>query len=202
MSKVVIAITMSLDGYIAGPNDSATQPLGQGGEPLFAWFFTGDTPSRHIPMFRMDQQDAERFDAGLDEVGAVITGRRTYDITNGWDGDGPVPGRPLFVLTHEAPPEPPETSVPYTFVTDGIESAVAQAKAAAGDRLVSLTGSHAAQQCLQKGLLDEIWLAVAPLMLGGGVRLFDHIGGPVHLEQVDVLSSSSVAHLRYRVQRG
>jgi dihydrofolate reductase len=202
MAKVVVALTMSLDGYVAGPNDGKHLPLGEGGEALFEWYFNGDTPSRHYDRFRLSKRSAEVFDAGIDSCGAVVTGRRTYDIANAWGGDGPVPGRPLFVLTHNVPAEVPETSVPYTFVTDGIQSAIEQAKAAAGDKYVGLAGSQAAQQCLRAGLLDEIWLAVAPLLLGGGVRLFDHIGGPVRLETINVVDAPGVTHLSYRVAGG
>ena len=199
MAKVLLAITMSLDGYIAGPNDGAELPLGEGGEPLFEWFFTGDTPSKHNEMFRLSKPSAEFFDAGIDTCGAVISGRRTYDIAGGWDGNGPVPGLPLFVLTHNVPDKVPQTTVPYTFVTDGIESAIRQADAAAGDKYVALTGSQAAQQCLKAGLLDEIQLSVVAYLLGGGVRLFDHIGGPVRLETLNVLDAPGVTHLRYRI---
>src|SRR5262245_11970432 len=108
-------------------------PLGEGGDALFEWYFTGDTPSRHHDRFKLSRSSAELFDSGIDSCGAVVTGRRTYDIARGWGGDGPVPGRPLFVLTHQVPAQVPEkTSVPYTFVTDGIQSAIDQAKAAAG----------------------------------------------------------------------
>jgi dihydrofolate reductase len=199
MAKVLVALTMSLDGYVAGPNDGNELPLGEGGEALFEWFFNGDTPSRHDDRFKLSKRSAEVFDAGIDTCGAVVTGRRTYDIAGAWDGDGPVPGRPLFVLTHSVPAEVPQTSVPYTFVTDGIHSAIKQAKAVAGDKYVALTGSQAAQQCVRAGLLDEIQLALVPLLLGGGVRLFDHIGGPVGLEKISVVDAPGVTHLRYRV---
>ena len=164
MAKVTVALAISVDGFIAGPNDGDEQPLGEGA--------------------------------------AVLTGRRTHDIAKAWGGHGPVPGLPLFVLTHRAPAEVPEPSVPYTFVTDGIERAVEQAKAAAGDRYVALAGSQAAQQCLRAGLLDELWLAVVPLLLGGGVRLFDHLGGPVRLEKLGVVDAPGVTHLSYRVVGG
>ena len=199
MAKVLVALTMSLDGYIAGPNDGNELPLGEGGEALFEWFFNGDTPSRHDDMFKLSKTSAEVFDAGIDSCGTIVTGRRTYDIAGAWGGDGPVPGLPLFVLTHSVPAEVPQTSVPYTFVTDGIDSAITQAKAVAGDKYVALTGSQAAQQCLRAGLLDEIQLSVMPLLLGGGVRLFDHIGGPVRLETISVVDAPGVTHLRYRV---
>jgi dihydrofolate reductase len=199
MAKVTVALAVSLDGYIAGPNDGTELPLGEGGAALFEWYFNGDTPSRHNDRFKLSKRSAEVFDAGIDSCGAVVTGRRTYDIAGAWGGDGPVPGRPLFVLTHNVPAEVPETSVPYTFVTDGIESAIEQAKVAAGDKYVALAGSQAVQQCLRAGLLDEIQVALVPLLLGGGVRLFDHIGGPVRLETTRVVDAPGVTHLSYRV---
>jgi dihydrofolate reductase len=199
MAKVTVALAVSLDGYIAGPNDGNELPLGEGGAALFEWYFNGDTPSRHNDRFKLSKRSAEVFDAGIDSCGAVVTGRRTYDIAGAWGGDGPVPGRPLFVLTHNVPAEVPETSVPYTFVTDGIESAIEQAKVAAGDKYVALAGSQAVQQCLRAGLLDEIQVALVPLLLGGGVRLFDHIGGPVRLETTRVVDAPGVTHLSYRV---
>jgi dihydrofolate reductase len=199
MAWVSVNLTMSLDGFIAGPNDGMEHPLGEGGRALFEWYFNGDTPSRHMERMRLSAASAEVFDAGIDSAGAVITGRRTYDISNAWQGNGPTPGLPLFILTHSVPAHVPETSVPYTFVTDGIESAVKQASDAAGGKCVSVMGSQAAQQCLRAGLLTEIQVAVVPLLLGGGVRLFDHFGGPVRLEPISVVDAPGVTHLRYRV---
>lgn len=201
MAKTTVVLTMSLDGYIAGPNDGMTHPLGEGGRALFEWYFNGDVPSRHMDRMKMSARSAEVFDAGIDASGAIVTGRRTYEIANGWGGDGPTPGIPLFILTHNppAPDEVPETSVPYTFVTDGIESAIKQAAAAAGDKYVCLMGSQAPQECLRAGLLDEIHVAVVPLLLGGGVSLFAHIGGLIRLEPISVVDAPGVTHLRYRV---
>lgn len=168
--------------------------------PLFDWYFTGDTPSRHYPRFRLSKQSADVFDELVDTGGAVVTGRRTYDITNGWDGKGPAPGLPLFIVTHEVPEFVPPQEVPYTFVTDGVESAIEQAKAAAGDKYVSLMGSAVPQQCLRAGLLDEIQVDVVPMLLGGGVRLFDHLGtAPIKLETIRVVDAPGITHLRYRV---
>ncbi|NJC73497.1 dihydrofolate reductase [Planosporangium thailandense] len=200
MGNVVVGLAVSVDGYIAGPEDGPTAPLGEGGAALFEWYTDGDTPSRHHPRFRMARQSAAVFDAIVDPVGAVVTGRRTYDITGGWGGDSPVPGRPLFILTHHVPRPLPETTVPHTFVTDGVASAIAQARAAAGDRDVSLAGAQAVQQAIRAGLLDELHLAVVPVLLGGGVRLFDHLGGPVRLEKIRVVDAPSVTHLSYRVR--
>lgn len=199
MSKVTVGLAVSVDGYIAGPDSGPGAPLGTGGDALFAWYGDGDTPSRHHPRFRMARQSAEVFDAIVDPVGAVVTGRRTYDIAGGWGGDSPVPGRPLFILTHRAPQSAPETTVPHTFVTDGVASAIAQAKDAADGRHVALAGAQAVQQAIRAGLLDEVHLAVVPVLLGGGVRLFDHLGGPVRLEKISVVDAPSVTHLSYRV---
>jgi dihydrofolate reductase len=201
MAKVAICMTMSLDGYIAGPNDSVETPLGEGGEALFEWYFNGDTPSSyaHPEGFTLSEESAKVFDAQIESCGAIVTGRRTYDVTEAWGGHGPIPGKPLFVLTHQVPAEIPETSVPYTFITDGIESAIKQAKKAAGDKYVQLMGSAAPQQCLRAGLLDEIWIALVPLLLGGGIRLFDHIGGPVRLEPIAMMECPGITHLKYRL---
>ena len=131
----------------------------------------------------------------------VVVSRRDRRLrrTKAWGGNGPIPGRPVFVLTHEVPAELPETSVPYTYVTDGVESAIRQAKEAAEDKNVALAGSQAAQQCLRAGLLDEIVISPVPLLLGGGVRLFDHLGGPVRLETISLVDAPGVTHLHYRV---
>jgi dihydrofolate reductase len=202
MARVIVALTISLDGFLAGPNDGPDLPLGEDGRQLFDWYWNGDTPSRHYERFALSKQSAEVFDSVLDTCGAVLTGRRTYDISHGWQGHGPAPGLPLFVLTHRPPEQVPETTVPYTFVTDGIESAVKQAGEVAGEKYVSLMGSAAPQQCLRAGLLDEIQLAVVPVLLGSGVRLFDHLGGPVRLEKLSVVDAPGVTHLRYRVRKG
>jgi dihydrofolate reductase len=129
-----------------------------------------------------------------------VTGRRTYDITNGWHGNGPLPGLPLFVVTHHVPKHVPQGESRYTFVTDGIATAIEQAKAAAGEKYVSLMGASVAQQCLRAGLLDEIQIHLVPVLLGGGVRLFDQLGREnIELETVRVLDAPGVTHLRYRV---
>lgn len=200
MAKVIVSLTVSLDGFIAGRGDGAAYPLGENGDALFEWYFNGDTPSQQYGgRFRLSKPSAEVFDSGIASGGAVVTGRRTYDIAGGWGGDSPLPGRPVFVLTHRAPARPPATSVPHTFVTDGIESAIRQAKQAAGDRYVALMGSRAPQQCLSRGLLDEIRVAQVPLLLGGGVRLFDELASPVRLEIIGVTDAPEVTHIRYRV---
>lgn len=200
MAEVATALTVSVDGFIAGPDDGPEQPLGRGGQRLFRWYFDGDTPSRHYPEFKLSAQSAQFFDEGVSRVGAVISGRRTYEISNAWGGDGPLPGVPLFVLTHQPPAEVPSGSSTYTFVTDGIESAVAQARAAAVGKDVALMGSAPVQQAIRAGLLDTLVLHVVPYLLGGGVRLLDHLGdSPIELERVQVIDAPGVTHLVYRV---
>lgn len=200
MSKVLTALSTSLDGFIAGADDSREQPLGVGGEALFKWFADGDTPSRHFPGFMMSAASAKFFDDGVDRVGAGVTGRRTYEISDAWGGSGPVPGRPLFVMTHTIPGNVPEGDPPYTFVTDGIESAVEQATAAAKGKDVFLQGASIVQQGLRAGLMDELHLSVVPVVLGRGVRLLDGLdAGSVELELTGVLDAPGVTHLSYRV---
>jgi dihydrofolate reductase len=210
MAKVIVALTMSLDGFIAGPNDEVEQPLGEGGMSLFDWYFNGDTPIRQyqeaaargvgVPPFKLAASSAKVFEELIDSGGAVVTGRRTYDIANAWGGNGPLPGLPLFVVTHRVPEDVPRGESHYTFVTDGVESAVEQAKVAAGDKYVSLMGASVPQQCLRAGLLDEIQIHLVPMLLGGGVRLFDHLDAKqVDLEIVSVTDSPGVTHLRYRI---
>ena len=212
MAKVIVALTMSLDGFIAGSNDGGEQPLGDGGARLFDWYFDGDTPIRRyqeaasrgvpVPPFKLSSSSAEVFEELIETGGAVVTGRRTYDIAGAWGGNGPLPGLPLFVLTHNVPDHVPQGESRYTFVTGGVESAVEQAKAAAGDKYVSLMGASAPQQCLQAGLLDEIQIHLVPVLLGAGVRLFDHLGSDnIELETIRIVDSPGVTHLRFRVVR-
>jgi dihydrofolate reductase len=199
--KTVTALSTSLDGFIAGADDGPARPLGVGGEALFAWYRDGDTPSRFYPWMKMSATSAALFDESAARVGAVIAGRRTYDVAGAWGGSGPLPGVPLFVLTHEVPDEVPAGDPPYTFVTEGgIEAVVEQAQAAAGDKDVSLMGSAAVQQALRCGLLDELTISLVPVLLGGGVRLLDGIEvGSVVLELARVVDAPRVTHLTYRV---
>lgn len=198
MTVVMTGLSMSLDGFIAGPDDCPDQPMGKGGMRLFDWFSAGDTPSEVYPSFRLSAPSAAIFDEYARRGGAVITGRRTYEASGAWGGQGPLPGAPLFVLTHQVPDDVPEGDPPYTFVTDGIEHAVAQARAAAGSKDVHVMGAGAVQECLRAGLLDEIAVHVIPVLLGGGVRLLDNVG-PTDLELQRVVDAPGVTHLTYRV---
>jgi dihydrofolate reductase len=203
MTKVTTALSASLDGYIAGVDDSPDRPLGIGGERLFRWFGDGDTPSRYYPSFRMSAVSARFFDeeiAGRD--GANITGRRTYEVSGAWDGTGPLPGVPLFVLTHQVPETVPAGDPPYTFVTEGIERAVELARGVAAPKDVSLMGASVVQQCLRAGLLDEMTIHLVPVVLGGGVRLLDGLEpDTVEFELARVVDAPGVTHLTYRVAR-
>jgi len=193
MAKVVLYMSMSVDGFIAGPDDSEEHGLGVGGEVLHGWLADGGVdPASHRPS---DEAGATVFDEVL-ATGAVITGRRTFDFAGGWAGDHH-DGVPIFVLTRAAPPGPPPGSARY--VTD-IASCVAEAKAAAGDRDVLLHGAATAQECLRAGLLDEMQLSVVPVLLGRGRRLFADLP-QVELSLVRVLDGPAVQHLGYRVER-
>lgn len=194
MGKVASAMSMSLDGYVTGPHDSREHPLGIGGEVLHHWLGPTATAADQAVLQEM-----------VDGVGAVVMGRRSYEFCvgdGGWGDGGPVGDTPCFVLTHHAP-EPAGVPTVFTFVTDGIESAISQAQNVAGEGTVGLHGATAAQQALAAGLLDEIQVHLVPVLLGGGVRLFDLLGaGPVELVRDRVVEAGSgVTHLRYRVLR-
>jgi dihydrofolate reductase len=148
MGKVAVGLTMSLDGFIAGPNDGPERPLGEGGERLFEWYSGGDT-EYEMPgtgmVFRISAQSVELLREVNERMGAFVTGRRTFDIANGWGGNPPL-GVPTFVVTHSVPEEWIYEGSPYTFVTDGVERAVELAKEAAGDRDVAVGAASVAQQ--------------------------------------------------------
>jgi len=192
MSKVVLYMSMSVDGFIAGPDDSSEHGLGVGGERLHAWLADGSVdPASYRPA---DEAGATVFDE-LMATGAVITGRRTFEFAGGWAGDHHN-GVPIFVLTRNVPTEPPPGSAHY--VTD-IASCVTQAKAGAGGRDIMLHGAATAQACLRAGLLDELQLTVVPVLLGQGRRLFADLPH-VELSLVRALDGPGVQHLRYRVE--
>jgi dihydrofolate reductase len=197
MSKVVALMSMSLDGFVADAND--------GVDEVFDWYFSGDvevpTASGTSDMtFRVSPPSAEHLRALTAEVGAMLTGRRTFDVAHGWDGQHPW-DIPAFVVTHQVPEGWPRPGSTVHFVTDGIESAVAQAKHAAGTKSVGVHGSDTIQQCLNAGLMDEIHVDLAAVLLGEGVPLFDHLANtPVVLGNPTVFAGVGVTHLRYPVQ--
>jgi dihydrofolate reductase len=202
MGKVITELSVSLDGFVAGPNDGPERPLGEGGERLFQWYSGGDTalplPGTDM-VFQVSRASAELLREEWDMLGAMVVGRRTFDITGGWHGHPPG-GGPCFVVTHTVPQEWTKDGSPFTFVTDGVESAVRQAKQAAGDKDVSVSSATITQQCLTADLLDEVRIDLAPALLGGGVRLFDCLGAaPLALERARVVEAPGVTHLRFRV---
>ena len=202
MSKVFFNMTMSLDGFVAGPNDGPRNPLGDGGEQLFTWYGSGDTQYKTPGgewQFRISAASAAHLDEAIKTAGALVTGRRTFDIAKAWGGQHPM-NVPIVVLTHHIPQEWIKEGSPFTFVTDGIESAIAKAKAIAGEKNVGIGSATTLQQCLNAGLLDEIHIDLAPVLLGGGLRLFEYLGtAPVPLEQLAVIEGTGVIHLTYRV---
>ncbi len=201
MGKVVFNMTMSLDGFVAGPNDSPENGLGDGGGPLFDWYFSGDTEvkiSEGTPVLKVSAQSARLLKESFASYGAGVWGRRTFDIAHAWNGHPP--GTPCFVVTHHVPQEWIYDGSPFIFVTDGVESAVRQAKQAAGNKDVVIATASILQQCLNADLMDEIHLDVAPLLLGQGVRLFDHLKiKPVKLERIHAIEAPGVTHLAFRV---
>lgn len=194
MTKITAAHSMSLDGFIAGPDGGAAAA------GLHDWLTAGNTPSRANPAFTMAWPNAEFFDQGVSLCGAVIVGRRTYDISEAWGGWGPILGLPLFVVTHRIPGTVPPGQPPYTFVTTGIQDAAKQAVTAAAGRDVVLMGASIVQQCLAAGLLDELVVSVVPVLLGHGVRLLDNLApGSVELTLVGVVDGPGVTHLTYQI---
>ena len=201
MAKVVFNMTVSLDGFVAGPNDNPDNGLGDGGDALFNWYFSGDTEiflSEGTPVLKVSRQSAELLQQSFETYGAGIWGRKTFDIAHAWGGHPP--GSPCFIVTHNVPQEWVYEGSPFTFVTDGVASAIRQAQAAAGDKDVVICTASILQQCLNLGLVDEIHVDVAPLLLGKGVRLFDHLDiEPIILERIRVIAAPGVTHLGYRV---
>ena len=201
MTKVVVDMSMSLDGFVAGPDDGKTFPLGRhGGMHLFDWYTSGPKRPGDLDILHPEHGvNREVVDAMFVESGAFIFGRRTYEITNGWGGRHPVNGAPVFILTHNPPVDYPRGPSNLTFVTDGIESAIKKASAVAGGRDIKLGGASPCKEALAAGLCDEILIHLAPYLLGGGVRLFDALPDGVRLEKLSVRDGPHATHLRYRV---
>ncbi len=198
-------MSMSLDGYITGPNDGVDLPLGQGGEQLHRWLYDlASWRGRHGIAGGESTADADVVAQSFESVGAFVMGRRMFEVGVGPWGDNPPFHRPVFVLTHHARDAlVKEGGTRFVFVTDGIESALEQARAVAGEEDVSLSGGAAViQQYLRAGLIDEIQVHLIPVLLGGGRRLFEDVGDtPVKLEMTRVIDSPGVTHLRFQVAR-
>ena len=195
MATVVADMSMTLDGFVADPDDRV--------DHVFAWLQKGQhtvTPHGDKEAFRVDEASAEELRAGFDQVGALIAGRRLFDLAHGWGGQHPA-GVPVYVVTHSAPEAWPYPEAPFTFVTDGVGSAVAQAKAAAGDKIVGVASPSIAQQCLDLGLLDAVRVSLVPVLLGRGIRYFDNLrNAPVLLsDHPRVVPGVGVTHLYYDV---
>jgi len=215
MTKVTCEISMSLDGYVAGPNPTLEQPLGEGGEGLHEWVIRlASWRENHGLEGGEVNADSELLARSIAKTGAVIMGRRMFSggsgpweddpNADGWWGDDPPFHGPVFVLTHHARETvTKQGGTTYTFVTEGVEAAFALARAAAGDKDVSVAGgANAIQQCLRAGLVDELMLHVVPVLLGGGVRLFEELGTDgIEIEGAGVIESPTVTHLSYRVVR-
>ncbi len=197
MTKVVAIMSMSLDGYVADANDGVAE--------VFDWYFSGDvevsTASTRSGMtFHVSAPSADHLKGLQAEVGAMLTGRRTFEAADGWGGQHPW-DVPAFIVTHHVPDGWPRPGSTVQFVTDGIESAVARAKLAAGPKSVRVQSAQTIQQCLNAGLLDEIQIDLAAVLLGAGVRLFDQLANtPVILGNPTVVTGVGVTHLRYPVQ--
>ena len=213
MSKVRVDITMSLDGFVAGPNQTLEEPLGAGGERLHEWAFAAAAwREQHGLSGGESNADSDVVRESQDSTGAVVMGRRMFsggagpweDDSNGegWWGDDPPFHVPVFVVTHHARDTlAMQGGTSFAFVTDGIEAAVARAREAAADKDVLVAGGGTVvQEALRAGLVDELQVHVAPLLLGSGVRLFaDTLDSIVELEVTRMIASPTVTHLRYRV---
>jgi dihydrofolate reductase len=209
MSSVTCQISVSLDGYVAGPNQSLENPLGEGGMRLHEWAFaTSAWRAQHGREGGEPGPDSDVVETLSQGIGAYVMGRRMFGVGSGpwdeawrgWWGEDPPFHAPVFVLTHHPrEPLPMQGGTTFTFVTEGIASAIAQAKEAAGAKDVTIAGgASAVQQFLAAGLLDELYLHVVPIVLGSGERLLDGVGDPT-LEPIEVIASPAVTHVRYRV---
>ena len=189
MALVICDMSVSLDGYVTGPNDSRESPFGDGAEILHDWMFDAAT-----------DEDRAILQAVVDSVGAVVMGRKSFDKNEGdggWGDGGPLGDTPCFVVTHH---EPTRSHPPlYTFVTDGVVSAIEQAKRAAGDDVVGLHGASVMQQALPLDLVDEIRVHVIPVLLGGGTPLFATLDSAISLERTQVRVTPAATHVGFRV---
>jgi len=198
MAKVAAGITTSLDGYVTGPDDRPGRGLGEGGERLHWWVFGGPWTYEDEARGEATGVDKEYLEEAAARFGAVVAGRTTYDVTGAWGGHNPF-GVPMFVVTHRLQDAPPPDSG-FRF-TSGVEAAVSAAREAAGDRDVSVMGGASViRQALAAGLLEELSITVAPVVLGAGKRLFDGFDQTVALEHAGLRQSPFATHLTYRVR--
>ena len=190
MGKVLFNISVSLDGFVESPVDGVAR--------LFRWYFSGDTEVRFSDSltFKVSAASAHLFQAAWPKIGAMITGRRNFDISHAWGGNPPL-GIPHVVVTHRVPQDWAYEGSPFHFVAGDIASAVAQAKQLAGDKDVAISTPSVMQQCLKAGLLDEISLDLVPILLGAGTPVFQDT--PADLKPISVVEGTGVTHLRYGV---
>jgi dihydrofolate reductase len=198
MSKVIAAITTSVDGYVAGPNDSPGKGLGERGERLHNWVFGGPWSYDAEPTGEMQPEDKAWMDEAMGNLGAVVAGRWTYEAAEHWGGTNPW-GIPFFIVTHRPEEHPPGDH--FRFV-DGVPEAIEQAKAAAGGKDVHVMGgADVIRQALAAGLVDELTIIIAPLVLGGGKRLFEGFDHDIELEHLGMRQSKYATFVDYRVLR-
>jgi dihydrofolate reductase len=196
MSKVAAGITTSLDGYITGPNDGPGRGLGDGGERLHYWVFGGPWSYDEEPTGEATGADKELLEGAMARVGAVVGGRYTYEAADAWGGHNPF-GIPFFIVTHR--PEDAPADAGFTFV-DGLDEAIARAREAAGDKDVwVMGGADIIRQALRAGYVEELSISIAPVVLGGGKRLFQDFDETVNLEHLNLLQSPFATHISYRV---
>ena len=198
MTKVIAGITVSLDGYITGPNDGPGHGLGEGGERLHYWVFGGPWSYDEEPRGEPVGADKDALETAMARVGAAIGGRNTYEAAEAWGGHNPF-GVPFFVVTHR--PENAPADAGFTFV-NGVDEAIARAREAAGGKDVYVMGgADIIRQALRAGHVDELAISIAPVVLGGGKRLFDDFDRTVILEHLRVAQSPFATHIAYRVVR-
>jgi len=211
MSSVTCQISISLDGFVAGPNQSFENPIGEGGMRLHQWVFGTESWRRQQGLDGGERNaDSDVIDDHVAGIGAYIMGRKMFgggdgpwdETWTGWWGEDPPFHTPVFVLTHHSrEPLPMQGGTIFNFVTDGIESALEQARSAAGDKVVSIAGgASAVRQYLAAGLLDELYLHIVPVILGAGERLLEDVGDP-NMQPVSVTASPTVTHVKYRILR-
>ena len=198
MAKVLSGITVSVDGYVAGPNDVAGNGLGDGGERLHYWVFGGPWTYENEPEGQATGEDAAWLEEATSGLGAVVAGRWTYEAASHWGDENPW-GIPVFIVTHR-PEEQPDGDA-FTFVS-GVEEAVRRAREAAGDKHVHVMGgADVIRQALEADLVDELTIIVAPVVLGGGKRLFEGFTKSIDLEHIGVRQSQYATFVDYRVKR-
>jgi len=198
MGRIGAGFSMSLDGFIAGPQDDVQR--------LFQWMYSGDkdvklTSGNTDFDLKVSSESAERFEEAPKTYGAIVSGRRMFDVAHAWGGKHPM-GVPVVVLTHSVPQEWSKEGSPFTFVTGGIAQAIDAARKIAGDKNIGVGGADVTRQCLKAGLLDDISIDLVPVLLGQGVRLFEYLGiEPIELETTGVTRAPGVTHLTFSVKK-